>query len=303
MYIFSNTTTILSYKSKLFINFVPKRPYTMKKVAILLLLAISLPAWAAQRDTLRILAIGNSFSQDAIEQNLWELFDAEGIPVIIGNLYIGGCTLQRHYNNSLGNIPDYRYRKVVDGVRTDMPGYTLEMGLADEPWDVVSLQQASGVSGLYETFQPYLKELIGFVKSRTREGVRLVWHQTWAYSADASHPEFPVYGRNQQVMYAAIMYAARRAVEENGFQQVIPSGTAIQNARGTDLGDTLNRDGYHLELTYGRYTAACTWFETLTGRDVTGNPWHPAAVDPETARLCKEAAHQACRVPWVPCGR
>ncbi|MBR1795541.1 MAG: DUF4886 domain-containing protein [Bacteroidales bacterium] len=275
----------------------------MKKVAILLLLAISLPAWAAQRDTLRILAIGNSFSQDAIEQNLWELFDAEGIPVIIGNLYIGGCTLQRHYNNSLGNIPDYRYRKVVDGVRTDMPGYTLEMGLADEPWDVVSLQQASGVSGLYETFQPYLKELIGFVKSRTREGVRLVWHQTWAYSADASHPEFPVYGRNQQVMYAAIMYAARRAVEENGFQQVIPSGTAIQNARGTDLGDTLNRDGYHLELTYGRYTAACTWFETLTGRDVTGNPWHPAAVDPETARLCKEAAHQACRVPWVPCGR
>lgn len=275
----------------------------MKKVAILLLLTISLPVWAAQRDTLRILAIGNSFSQDAIEQNLWELFDAEGIPVIIGNLYIGGCTLQRHYNNSLGNVPDYRYRKVVDGVRTDMPGYTLEMGLADEPWDVVSLQQASGVSGLYETFQPYLKELIGFVKSRTREGVRLVWHQTWAYSADASHPEFPVYGRNQQVMYASIMYAARRAVEENGFQQVIPSGTAIQNARGTDLGDTLNRDGYHLELTYGRYTAACTWFETLTGRDVTGNPWHPAAVDPETARLCKEAAHQACRAPWVPCGR
>ena len=275
----------------------------MKKVAILLLLAISLPAWAAQRDTLRILAIGNSFSQDALEQNLWELFDAEGIPVIIGNLYIGGCTLQRHYNNSLGNIPDYRYRKVVDGVRTDMPGYTLEMGLADEPWDVVSLQQASGVSGLYETFQPYLKGLIGFVKSRTREGVRLVWHQTWAYSADASHPEFPVYGRNQQVMYAAIMYAARRAVEENGFQQVIPSGTAIQNARGTDLGDSLNRDGYHLELTYGRYTAACTWFETLTGRDVTANPWHPAAVDPETARLCQEAAHQACRAPWVPCGR
>ncbi len=276
----------------------------MKKI-ILSFVAFILffPLPAQRRDTLRILAIGNSFSQDAIEQNLWELFDAEGIPVIIGNLYIGGCTLQRHYNNSLGNIPDYRYRKVVDGVRTDMPGYTLEMGLADEPWDVVSLQQASGVSGLYETFQPYLKELIGFVKSRTREGVRLVWHQTWAYSADASHPEFPVYGRNQQVMYAAIMYAARRAVEENGFQQVIPSGTAIQNARGTDLGDSLNRDGYHLELTYGRYTAACTWFETLTGRDVTANPWHPAAVEPETARLCKEAAHQACRAPWVPCGR
>ena len=65
--------------------------------AMLLFLTLGLSALAAQRDTLRILAIGNSFSQDAIEQNLWELFDAEGIPVIIGNLYIGGCTLQRHY--------------------------------------------------------------------------------------------------------------------------------------------------------------------------------------------------------------
>ena len=37
----------------------------------------------------------------------------------------------------------------------------------------------------------------------------------------------------------------------------------IQNGRSTALGDTFNRDGYHLELTYGRYTAACTWFETL----------------------------------------
>lgn len=268
--------------------------------ATLLLLTLGLSALAAQRDTLRILAIGNSFSQDAIEQNLWELFDAEGIPVIVGNLYIGGCTLQRHYNNSLGNIPDYRYRKVVDGVRTDTPGYTLEMGLADEPWDVVSLQQASGVSGLYDTYQPYLKDLIGFVKARTRDGVRLVWHQTWAYSADAPHPEFPIYGRNQQVMYAAIMYAGRRAVEENGFSQVIPSGTAIQNARGTSLGDTLNRDGYHLELTYGRFTAACTWFEALTGHDVTLNPWHPNAVVPATARLCKEAAHKACLNPWKP---
>lgn len=274
---------------------------SMKKI-ILSFVAFILffPLPAQRRDTLRILAIGNSFSQDAIEQNLWELFDAEGIPVIIGNLYIGGCTLQRHYNNSLGDVPDYRYRKVVEGVRSDTSGYTLEMGLSDEPWDIVTLQQASGVSGLYETYQPYLKDLVGFVQARTRDDVRLLWHQTWAYSADASHPEFPIYGRNQQVMYAAIMYASRRAVEENGFRAVIPSGTAIQNGRSTALGDTFNRDGYHLELTYGRYTAACTWFETLTGIDVTGNPWHPATVDPETARICREAAHRACRSPWAP---
>ena len=64
--------------------------------AMLLFLTLGLSALAAQRDTLRILAIGNSFSQDAIEQNLWELFDAEGIPVIVGNLYIGGCKEAAH---------------------------------------------------------------------------------------------------------------------------------------------------------------------------------------------------------------
>ena len=48
---------------------------------------------------LRILAIGNSFSQDAVEQYLYELFAASGKKVIIGNLYIGGCSLERHYNN------------------------------------------------------------------------------------------------------------------------------------------------------------------------------------------------------------
>ena len=41
---------------------------------------------------IRILAIGNSFSQDAVEQYLYELFDAAGIKVIIGNMYIG-CLL------------------------------------------------------------------------------------------------------------------------------------------------------------------------------------------------------------------
>ena len=35
---------------------------------------------------IRILAIGNSFSQDAVEQYLYELFDAAGIKVIIGNM-------------------------------------------------------------------------------------------------------------------------------------------------------------------------------------------------------------------------
>ena len=273
----------------------------MKRLSIVLAtILLTLSAWAgpARGDTLRILAIGNSFSQDAIEQNLWELFHQEGKVVVVGNLYIGGCTLQRHFFNARNDTTDYLYRKVVDGVRTEYPHYTLERGLADESWDVVSLQQASGVSGMFETFQPYLLELVRFVKARTRDDVRLVWHQTWAYSADAPHPEFPNYGRDQLRMYKAILAAGKRAMRESGIRTVIPSGTAIQNARGTFLGDRMNRDGYHLELTYGRYTAACTWYEALTGRDVRQNAWHPASITSETAAACRAAAHASCRKPY-----
>ena len=270
----------------------------MKRILLLLAVLFAVFPARAQQDTLRILAIGNSFSHDSVEQYLWELFDAEGIPVVIGNLYIGGCTLERHFRNSVGDIPDYRYRKIVDGVRTEYPDYTLDKGLSDEDWDVVTLQQASGVSGLYESYRPYMDGLLHYVKARTRTDVKLYWHQTWAYSADSDHPEFPNYGNDQQKMYKAIMAASRRAVDEGGFYGVIPSGTAIQNGRKTDLGDTFNRDGYHLELTFGRYTAACTWFETLSGRRVVGNPWHPAGVAPDVAYKCQLAAHQACQDPF-----
>ena len=40
----------------------------------------------AQQKTVRILAIGNSFSQDAVEQYLHELAEAEGISTIIGKM-------------------------------------------------------------------------------------------------------------------------------------------------------------------------------------------------------------------------
>ena len=41
----------------------------------------------ANNDTIKVLAIGNSFSQDAVEQYLHELGEAEGITMIIGNMF------------------------------------------------------------------------------------------------------------------------------------------------------------------------------------------------------------------------
>ena len=38
-------------------------------------------------ETVKILAIGNSFSADAVEQELYGLFEAVGQKVVIGNMY------------------------------------------------------------------------------------------------------------------------------------------------------------------------------------------------------------------------
>ena len=269
----------------------------MKRLLLLAMLTIACLRAQAQ-EPVRILAIGNSFSEDSVEQYLWELFDAAGIPVVIGNMYIGGCTLERHFQNSLLNKADYAYRKVVNGEKTTRANTTLEFALADEAWDYVSFQQASGVSGEYETFEPYLTGLCAYVRRRVPASTKFMWHQTWAYSADATHNEFPRYGRNQMTMYKAIMAASKQAMKEHKFAFVIPSGTAIQNARATSMGDVFNRDGFHLEFTYGRYTAACTWFEAISGLSVVGNPYHPATISPETAAICQRSAHLACKRPY-----
>jgi hypothetical protein len=251
---------------------------------------------------IRILAIGNSFSQDAIEQNLYELAAAEHIPLIIGNMYIGGCTLARHLHNADKNLPAYAYRKIVGGVKTEKKNVRLEEALKDEDWDYISLQQASGVSGLYDTYAASLPQLVAYVKAHaTNKHVKLMLHQTWAYAKTSTHPEFPNYQCNQQTMYKAIVEAYNRAAKLVNIKILIPSGTAIQYGRASSLGDTFNRDGFHLNLTYGRYTAACTWFETILKKSVIGNPYAPQGMTEEQKTIAQKAAHEAVKKPHQPC--
>ena len=82
------------------------------------------------------------------------------------------------------------------------------------------------------------------------------------------------------------------------FSFMVPSGTAIQNARTTYLGDNMNRDGYHLDLKMGRYTAACAWFETITGISPVGFSYHPDGMDFIAAHTCQVAAHEAVARPY-----
>src|SRR5690606_32502222 len=248
---------------------------------------------------LKILAIGNSFSEDALENYLYDLGKAEGVEMVIGNLYIGGASLDLHWSNAQANATAYNYRKIdQDGTKTSTPNTSIEMGVVDENWDYISLQQVSGSSGQYETFVMPLPALLEYVQSlSTNTKAKYVLHQTWAYDETSTHSDFPNYGNDQQVMYQAIVETYRKAIVLADMDYVIPSGTAIQNGRTSLVGDNFTRDGYHLDLGIGRYTAASTWFEALTGINVVGNSYKPEAISDLEAEIAQHAAHAAVSEP------
>lgn len=270
----------------------------VRTLLLTLLLGFTVVGYAKD-GIVRILAIGNSFSEDAVEQNLYELAAADGRKTVIGNMYIGGCPLELHLANARADAAAYRYRKIgVDGVMRQEDRVSLAKAIGDEQWDYISFQQASGFSGDYATYTPYLPALLAYVKRLAPKGCKFIWHQTWAYAKDSDHGHFKYYGNNQMTMYHAIMKASRQAVRDYRFSIIVPSGTAVQNARTSFIGDHMNRDGYHLDLIYGRYTAACTWYEAIFKKSVRGNAYAPAGLRADVVRVAQEAAHQAVRHPY-----
>lgn len=245
--------------------------------------------------TVRILAVGNSFSEDAIDQYFHEICEAAGKRVIVGNLYIGGCPLERHLSNARTDSAAYRFRRIgLDGKTITADPVTLSSALRSDQWDYVSFQQASNFSGLYDTYVS-LKPLIEYVDSVTGgDRPRYMWHQTWAYSPNSTHVAFPSYGSDQKVMYDSIVSASGRVMADHpSLSLIIPSGTAIQLAREKTGNPDLTRDGYHLDPIIGRYIAACTWFEAIFGESVVGNPYRPEGLSPQEARVAQECAHAA----------
>lgn len=280
----------------------------MKKLFLFLCLAVlaTLPKHHANaaniahvQDTLRLLAIGNSFSADALENYLYELASTSGKKIIIGNLYIGGAPIHRHVKNAKENNKKYSYRKIgLDGHTTTTKDVSIADAMQDERWTHISLQQASSFSGQYDKIMESLPQLISYVRTTAPTGAKIVYHQTWAYQQDSKHKAFVNYDSNQNTMYNAIADATQRIAKSGEFAYVVPAGTAIQNARTSSQGDTYTRDGYHLERNFGRFTAACTWYEKLFGLDVRKNAYKPEKVTELQAQIAKDAAHKAVKKPF-----
>ena len=224
--------------------------------------------------TLKILAITSSFGLNTT-QLLYDIAMAEGATeVIVGRLYISGCSLETHVGNAKTNANAYRYTKISSkdgGEWKTMENVSLAQGLNDEAWDIIFTQQGAALAGQPNTYGDYVPQLMQYIKeTKTTPTVGYVWNVLWAYQRDTDQAVYhTVFGSDQMFMYQENLRAAKeKIVPLNMFDALIPSGTAIQNARTSYFGDTLTKDTYHLN-NLGRAIAGYTLWSILTGKELT----------------------------------
>ena len=229
---------------------------------------------------MKILAIGNSFSQDATTF-LHQAATAQGIDLTVVNLFIPGCNLETHWQNWTQEAAAYepQYNGEPSGRLTSMQDMLREGG-----WDAIVTQQASRDSGWLDTYEPFL----GWLLQEWRQlapGARFLLHETWAYEWGSDRPTFPRYHQDQLEMYSRLR-ACYTAMAEKYNLEMIPSGDVVQAVRTLppfDVphgGRSLCRDGYHMSLGYGRYLLACVWLKALCGVSVADNPFVPQSEEP-----------------------
>ena len=253
--------------------------------------------WKAD-GTLKILAIGNSFSDDTMEY-VYQIAKDLGVEnMVLGILYIGGCTLDTHWSCANEQKPSYEYRRNTGSGWQTTKDTKMSTALMDENWDYVTIQQASPEAGDSASFT-HLDELITFARERVPKTAQLYWNMTWAYQGDCENTQFGMYDYDQMKMYSAITQTAQSVIVPNdAFTALIPTGTAIQNVRTSFIGDTVNRDGYHLNYQIGRYTVGLALVRVVLDMPIDNVTFKPDGVSAEEQKVAIEAVNNAVQTPF-----
>lgn len=206
------------------------------------------PALSGERHVpLRVLAIGNSFSLSLMAQLPACANAMPGVDLDFATLVIGGCSLERHWNNvEKSSDPEFRpyavhwrFASAPDMMNPPFGGAmknrksNIPQMLRAVRWDVVTIQQASRVSWDEKTYQPYADNLIAKIRELAPDAeIRI--QQTWAYCnadgricGDATPGKPGTWGFNQQGMHERLTSAYDRLAEKHHLK-VIPAGDAVK---------------------------------------------------------------------------
>ena len=247
------------------------------------------------RPTIKILSIGHSFSRDAMDTYMADLFKAAGYNATFGYLYYPGASLERQYHYVKDDSTSYEhYNKCVDGTWHEYGKSKASKALFDEDWDIVTFQPSPDYGKgtmasscdwgcLQNPANDYVHfdTLVSLVKSKLsangNKDVKFYWHLTWAFASDCKLWSFTYSNYNQTTMYWDFIKATGKYVTVNpNISGTIPCITSIQNVRSSWMGDTFNEpgnydpnaDGYHLN-DKGDLVAAMTWVAYFTGKSAT----------------------------------
>ena len=233
---------------------------------------------------MNILSIGNSFSTDA-QKYLHRIAKADGFDLTTFNLYIGGCPLSLHYRNMLSEERNYTLE--MNGQSTKFH-VSLKEALLNRNWDVITLQQVSGESPYYDTYQPYLNKLTEYVRLCVPKAKILV-HQTWAYEQDSRRLNEELGYSDQKDMFHNIQSTYQKAAEDIHADGIIPSGEVFQALLASGI-EKVHRDTFHASLGLGRYTLGLLWYTVLTGRDIQNNSFSDfdEEIPPEQIAIAKK---------------
>jgi hypothetical protein len=238
-------------------------------------------------DTIYILAIGNSYSNNA-SYYVSSIAYGLGKKVSVVSLYDDGCTLERHVKWYKQNAEEYEF--YIDGVNySKTKKNTMKEAFALYDYDYVTIQQGSGPATTFSTYEPYLTELNGIIKKHL-PNAKILIHQTWSYSehgALGNGPYWTVAYKSSLDMFGKIENAYKQAANKIGLnpeKDIIPVGKAIQLAKDEyGFGDfyiegelsaydkcadgaLYNDNVNHLNMR-GRYIAGCVWVEKILGLD------------------------------------
>jgi len=269
----------------------------MKKTFLLFFVAFSTCLWA-ETSPLKIFGIGNSFTEDAMLQELMPICVSANFPVTLAYPYKGGTTFAEHVDRYNNKTRIYNYKKWEWGkstmATTGSSSYTLNEALVEDTWDIVTFQQcAKSPYYTYSMQTDHLQALEDIAKKEVSTMTKKVYYMYWADQQGGD-----LLPAGQQATWDTIKTSCQRIMENYDFDLLIPVGTAIQNARSSYLGDNLNRDKHHLSYTHGRYIAALTWYEVLSGQSCIGVTYHPAEISDWAALVCQTAAHNAVLNPY-----
>ena len=268
--------------------------------------------------SLKVLTIGNSFSDDAMEY-VYKIAKEAGIEYVeLGNLRASNCSLATHVSNAQNNSSAYMFRYWADGATTwqntgtwTSGAYTMYDAIKKADWDYIVFQQASSESGTASTYDS-LSALMSYVdEHKTNPNVKYAWQITW--SARADNPgQIPAFDKILDAVNAKI-------TTNNKISVIIPTGTAVENAKTSYLTPkNIQRDAKHLSYGIGRYIAGLTFVKALTGVSIdnstyplmdteghsqtsgTNEDWKASfKFTDEINAICIESANNAIKNPYA----